>query len=134
MINTEIAEPVFNKKIKQIFQKTCAGIELYFQNDADKATVYNPTYQQFIAERFLQESGLGISSKIILKPFTGFLSTQYLSAGPAIIYSLQSYERRAQTIVYSPALVVRMSEIQVDNRLLAGYRISIGYDLRLKKR
>ena len=55
----------------------------------------------------------------------------HIAFGPLIVYSIRTYEKRAQIIQYSPTLSIRMSEIGFDNKLLAGYRLTVGYNIKL---
>jgi hypothetical protein len=130
---TEISKPVFLKKQNKLLNKLRAGGELFFENGADKATVYNPTPQQFISDRFYHESNIGITAKLIFQPFGGVMKGLNISGGPALMYSIRSFEKRAQLIRYSPDLTVRMSEIGSDNKLLGGYRFSASYNINLRR-
>jgi len=123
----------FEKKLssstKKFSRKLFAGGELYFENDTDSVTVVNPTAQQFMHEGFNHESNTGLVAKLIFYPFGGFMRGFHVAAGPLIVYSLRTYEKRAQLIQYSPTLSIRMSEMTSDKKLLAGYRITAGYDI-----
>ena len=128
----------FEKKLsststKTFYRKLSIGGELYFENDADSATVINPTAQQFMHETINHESNTGLVAKLIYYPFGGFMRGFHVAAGPLIVYSLRTYEKRAQLIQYSPTLSIRMSEMTSDRKLLAGYRITAGYDIYFSK-
>lgn len=116
-----------------LIHKLTIGGEIYFENGADKATVYNPTPSQFIEDRYYHESNTGLTAKISYYPFGGFMKGFHISAGPLLVYSIRTYEKRAEIIQYSPTLAIRMSELGSDNKLLGGYRITTGYDIYIKK-
>lgn len=126
-------EKRLQRKEKSFIRHLAAGGELYFESGADKTTVNNPTFEQFRGDRFLQESNTGITAKISYYPFGGIAKGFHISAGPLIVYSIRSYEKRAQLIQYAPGLSVRMSELGWDNKLLSGYRVTAGYDIYFKK-
>lgn len=114
---------------KKLLNKITLGGELYFENGADKATIHNPTPEQFIQDRYYHESNTGFTVKLTYYPFKSFLKGFYVAAGPLIVYSIRTYEKRAQLIQYSPTLSIRMSELDSDNKLLGGYRLTTGYDI-----
>ena len=116
---------------KKIISKFTAEAELYFENATDKVNVYNPTFEQFIHDRFYHESNSGIVFKFNYYPFNKILKGFHVGAGPLIVYSLRTFEKRAQLIQYSPTLSIRMSEMTSDKKLLAGYRVTTGYDINI---
>jgi hypothetical protein len=120
------------KRFHTFPHRITVGGEIYFENGADKATIYNPTLAQFIGDRYFHESNTGISAKISVFPFGGFMKGFYISAAPLLVYSIRTYEKRAQLIQYPSNLFVRMSELGSDNKLLPGYRLTAGHDFNLK--
>lgn len=118
-----------SKNKEDFLSKIKAGGEIYFENGADKATIYNPTPSQFMHDRYFHESNTALFGKITYYPFRSFLSGLYFSAGPLIVYSIRTFEKRAQLIQYGPETFIRMSEIQSDNELLGGYRLTGGYTI-----
>ena len=126
----------FEKKIiskKKFIAKLATQAELYFENSTDKITVYNPTPEQFISDRFYHESNSGLTIKLNYYPFNKIIKGFHIGAGPLLVYSLRTYEIRAQLIQYSPTLSIRMTEMTSDKELLAGYRITAGYDIYFSK-
>jgi len=126
----------FEKKIiskKKFIAKLATQAELYFENSTDKITVYNPTPEQFISDRFYHESNSGLTIKLEYYPFNKIIKGFHIGAGPLLVYSLRTYEIRAQLIQYSPTLSIRMTEMASDKELLAGYRITAGYDIYFSK-
>lgn len=126
----------FEKKIiskKKFIAKLATQAELYFENSTDKITVYNPTPEQFISDRFYHESNSGLTIKLNYYPFNKIIKGFHIGAGPLLVYSLRTYEIRAQLIQYSPTLSIRMTEMTSDKKLLAGYRITAGYDIYFSK-
>lgn len=112
--------------------KFSLGFELYFENGADKATVYNPTAAQLIHDRYTHESNTGATAKVLFYPFNkGFWCGLNFAAGPVIAYSIRTYETRAQLIQYGPNLSIRMSEIASDNMIVIGYKVVGGINLNL---
>jgi hypothetical protein len=107
---------------------------MYFENGADKATVYNPTPQQFMHDQYYHESNTGIVAKCSYYPFNRGLKGFHLAVGPLLVYSIRTFEKRAELFRYAPDLSIRMSELTSDNKLLAGYRITVGYDFYFKNR
>jgi len=118
---------------RTLLHKLTIGGEVYFENGADKATVYDPTPSQFIEAQYYHESNTGFTAKISYYPFGGFMKGFHIAAGPLLVYSIRTYEKRAQLIQYSPDLSIRMSELGSDNKLLGGYRITTGYDIYFQK-
>lgn len=118
----------------KFLNKLTAEGELYFENATDNVTVYNPTPQQFISDRFYHESNSGLVAKINFYPFNRIIKGLHIGVGPLIVYSLRTYETRAELIQYSPTLSIRMSQMTSDKKLLAGYRITAGYDIYFSKR
>jgi len=126
----------FEKKIiskKKFIAKLATQAELYFENSTDNITVYNPTPEQFISDRFYHESNSGLTIKLNYYPFNKIIKGFHIGAGPLLVYSLRTYEIRAQLIQYSPTLSIRMTEMTSDKELLAGYRITAGYDIYYSK-
>jgi hypothetical protein len=126
----------FEKKIiskKKFIAKLATQAELYFENSTDNITVYNPTPEQFISDRFYHESNSGLTIKLNYYPFNKIIKGFHIGAGPLLVYSLRTYEIRAQLIQYSPTLSIRMTEMTSDKELLAGYRITAGYDIYFSK-
>jgi len=109
------------------------SVEIYFENGADKATVRNPTADQFLHEMFYHESNTGVSAQFGYYPFTGFVRGFHIAAGPLFVYSIRSYENRWELIQYSPTLSIRMSELGFDNKFLFGYRVTLGHDIYFAK-
>lgn len=118
-----------SKNKANFLSKISAGGEIYFENGADKATIYNPTASQFVHERYFHESNTALAAKLTYYPFRSFLSGLHFSAGPLIVYSIRTFEKRAELIQYGPDMFVRMSEIESDNKLLGGYRLTGGYTI-----
>ena len=114
---------------KKDINKLSTEAELYFENATDKVTVYNPTPQQFIKDRFYHESNSGLVIKLNYYPFNKIIKGFHVGAGPVLAYSLITYEKRAQLIQYSPNLSIRMSEMTSEKKILAGYRITAAYDI-----
>ena len=129
---TSIEKKIFISNQKNT-AKLATQAELYFENSTDKITVYNPTPQQFISDRFYHESNSGLAIKLNYYPFNKIVKGFHIGAGPLIVYSLRTYEKRAELIQYSPTLYIRMSEMTSDKKLLAGYRITAGYDIYFSK-
>jgi len=125
---------MLSTKQEKFLQKLTVGGELYFENGADKATIYNPTPEQFVHDRYYHESNTGITAKLTYYPFGGFLKGFHIAAGPLLVYSIRTYEKRAQLIQYSPSLSIRMVELGSDNKLLPGYRLTTGYDIFFAKK
>lgn len=125
---------MLSTKQEKFLQKLTVGGELYFENGADKATIYNPTPEQFVHDRYYHESNTGITAKLTYYPFGGFLKGFHIAAGPLLVYSIRTYEKRAQLIQYSPSLSIRMVELGSDNKLLPGYRLTTGYDIYFAKK
>ena len=130
--SVEGSKVIYSNK-KRARNKLAVNGELYFENGADKATILNPTWEQFISDQYFHESNTGISAKIGYYPFGGFLQGLHIAAGPLLAYSIRTYEKRAEIIQYSPTIAIRMSELGSDNKLLGGYRVTVGYDLYLRK-
>jgi len=128
---TSVEKKIISKK--KFISKLATHAELYFENSTDKITVYNPTPEQFISDRFYHESNSGLVLKLNYYPFNKIVKGFHVGAGPLIVYSLRTYEIRAQMIQYSPTLSIRMSEMTSDKKLLAGYRITAGYDIYFSK-
>lgn len=124
----DASKTIYSKQ-KNLLNKITLGGELYFENGADKATIYNPTPEQFIQERYYHESNTGLSAKLSYYPFKDFFEGFHIAVGPLIVYSIRTYEKRAQLIQYSPTLFIRMSELESDSKLLGGYRLTAGYDI-----
>lgn len=118
-----------SKSKENFLSKITAGGEIYFENGADKATIYNPTPSQFVHERYFHESNSALAAKLTYYPFRSFLRGLHFSAGPLIVYSIRTFEKRGEIIQYGPDTFVRMSEIESDNKLLGGYRLTGGYTI-----
>jgi len=110
------------------------GGELYFESGADKAAIYNPTPEQFMHDRYYHESNTGLTAKVSYYPFNGFMRGFHVSAGSLLVYSIRTYEKRAELIQYSPSLSIRMAELGSDDKLLPGYRLTTGYDIYFAKK
>jgi hypothetical protein len=131
--SVEVSKNIYSKK-KMFLNRIALGGELQFENGTDDATIYNPTPQQFISDRFYHESNTGLTAKLSFYPFTKFLSGFYIAAGPVLVYSIRTREKRAELIQYGPNLSIRMTEIESNNQLLFGYRLNSGYDIFFSKR
>jgi hypothetical protein len=116
------------KRSSMQLSKLAIGPEVFFENGADKATVLNPTTEEFMHQRFFHESNTGLGLKIIFYPFRKWAGGFHISLAPLIVYSIRTEETRAELIQYSPTLAIRMSELKNENRLLGGIRITGGYD------
>lgn len=121
------------KKKNSTLDKFMIGGEIFFENGADKATVVNPTDAQLIHERYYHESNNGLMTKFSYYPFKRFLAGLYVATGPLLVYSIRTYETRAQRSVVDSALTLRLSEIGSDNKVLGGYKLILGYDYYLDK-
>lgn len=121
-------EKRLRKSDSQQLSRFALGPELFFEHGADRTTVINPTVDQFFHERFFHESNAGLGVKAIFYPFNKWAEGFYVSGAPLIVYTIRTEETRAELIQYSPTLAIRMSELQNENRLLGGFRITGGYD------
>jgi hypothetical protein len=121
-------ETRLRKKNSSGLSRFAVSPEFFFETGADKATVLNPTTDQFFHEAFFHESNTGLAVKAIYYPFSGWAGGFHISLAPLIVYSIRTEETRAELIQYSPTLAIRMSELKNENRLLGGFRITGGYD------
>jgi len=76
----EGAKIVYTGKRTLLHKITLAG-EMYFERGADKATIYNPTWEQFVADRYYHESNTGLTAKISYYPFGGFMKGFHIAQG-----------------------------------------------------
>ncbi|HYE54909.1 MAG TPA: hypothetical protein VD996_08705 [Chitinophagaceae bacterium] len=114
--------------IEKRFNRLAVIPEIFFENGASKATVTNPTIEQFFQESFFHESNTGLGVRVVFYPFKGWAEGLYASAGPLAVYTIRTTETRAELVQY-PSFSLRMVQLMNEHRLAGGIRVTAGYDI-----
>ncbi len=132
-INIEGSRDLISKS-KKFVSRLLIGTEFSFENGTKNPVIKNPSDEEFISHSFRHTSNSVLSGKLTYYPFRSVFRGFNISIGPSIGFQYVSAERNAQRVMIFPGEYRRKSELYFENKILAGYRITTGYEFAISKK
>jgi hypothetical protein len=121
------------KQPRPFLNKLLIGGEFLFEDGVQNPKIFNPTVQDILyGKMFRQTSTTTFTPEISYYPFINIIPGFHITAGPSAGYTIQSKEFQATGVPSPNGESIRRSYLEFNNAWIIGYRISLGYEFKIK--